>query len=130
MIIPTYFPASDEVVVYGCNIETYSNDAFLAFPIDVIGDEYYAVSHYPSTYECEFMVVGVTDDTTITIQLGEHSAIEVYWDGRYYYKDDTFTVTVDRFDTLQVGALSMRAKGNIPALLIFILIKNKFLIIY
>ena len=101
-LIFVFYSASEEVVVYGCNIETYSNDAFLAFPVDVIGDEYYAVSHYPSTYECEFLVVGVTDDTTITIQLGSHSAIEVYWDGTYYFKDDTFTVTVDRFDTLQV----------------------------
>lgn len=50
--------ADDEVVVYGCNIEAYSNDAFLAFPTDVLGKEYYTVSHHPTTRPCEFMIIG------------------------------------------------------------------------
>jgi len=50
--------ASDEVVVYGTNLEVYSNDAFLGFPVDVLGMEYYTVSHHPTTKECEFMVIG------------------------------------------------------------------------
>ena len=36
--------ATDEVVAYGVNRQTSSNDAFLALPVDAIGREYYAVT--------------------------------------------------------------------------------------
>ena len=57
MFVPSIV-ATDEVVVYGTNIENYSNDAFLAFPTDVLGTEYYAVCHYPTYTPNEFMVIG------------------------------------------------------------------------
>lgn len=57
-----FFSATDEVVVYGTNLEVYSNDAFLGFPTDVLGMEYYTVSHHPTTKECEFMLIGMYGD--------------------------------------------------------------------
>jgi hypothetical protein len=57
--------ADDEVVIYGVNKEQYSNDAFLGLPTDVLGMEYYAVTWYPPSQQCELMVVGVVDGTTV-----------------------------------------------------------------
>jgi len=37
-----FITADEDVVVYGVNKELYSADAFLAFPTDVLGNEYYA----------------------------------------------------------------------------------------
>ena len=97
-----YFSASDEVVVYGTNVEQYSNDAFLAFPVDVLGNDYYTVSHYPSTMECEFMLVGVYDSTNVNITLGTHFAIDVEYNGVHYYNRSVMSVSLDRLETFQV----------------------------
>ncbi|KAL4221521.1 hypothetical protein ACF0H5_019778 [Mactra antiquata] len=96
-----YITASDEVVVYGVNVEPYSNDAFLAFPLDVIGNDYYAVSHYPSEQPCEFMILGAYDRTDITIKYGPHSGISVSYGGTTYGPGSTQTITLNRFDTYQ-----------------------------
>lgn len=45
--------ADGDVVVYGINKQTWSTDGFLAFPTDVIGQEYYTSHYYPGT--CQFL---------------------------------------------------------------------------
>lgn len=39
--------AEADIVVYGVNKQTFSTDAFLAFPADVVGSEYYSAHYYP-----------------------------------------------------------------------------------
>lgn len=39
--------ADADVVVYGINKQTWSTDGFLAFPVDVVGLEYYTAHYYP-----------------------------------------------------------------------------------
>ncbi|XP_069140374.1 uncharacterized protein [Argopecten irradians] len=97
-----WITADDEVVIYGVNKETYSCDAFLGLPTDVIGKEYFAVTYYPPSQQCEILVAAVNDSTQVTITLG--SALDsdyVYYDSTYYFSGDTFSLTMDRFDTFQ-----------------------------
>ena len=98
-----YITADDEVVMYGVNKERYSNDAYLALPTDVLGQEYYLVTWYPPSRQTEMMMVGINDTTTVQIQLP--SAIggnTITYNGATYGAGDTITDTLDRFDTLQL----------------------------
>ena len=83
-------------------MEKYSNDAFLGFPVDVLGNNYYTVSHYPSEHDCEFLVVGVYDSTNVTIRLGTHPNITVRYNRRRYYSNDVIQLAMNRLDTMQV----------------------------
>ena len=56
--------ADDEVVMYGVNKERYSNDAYLALPVDVLGQDYYAITYHPPSQQCELLVVAVEDSTS------------------------------------------------------------------
>lgn len=42
--------ATGDIVVYGINKQTWSTDGFLAFPVDVVGTEYYTAHYYPGWY--------------------------------------------------------------------------------
>ena len=42
--------ATDDVVVYGVNKLTFSTDAFLAFPTDTVGTEYYSAHYHPGKF--------------------------------------------------------------------------------
>ncbi|XP_056004586.1 IgGFc-binding protein-like [Ostrea edulis] len=94
--------ADDDVVIYAVNKEKYSNDAYLGVPVDVLGTEYYAVTFYPPTQQCELMIVGVEDGTTVTIKFPASMQQSVTWNGQSYAAGDTLTGTVDRFDTWQL----------------------------
>lgn len=39
--------ASADIVVYGINKQTWSTDGFLAFPVDVVGQDYYTSHYHP-----------------------------------------------------------------------------------
>ncbi|XP_069105032.1 SCO-spondin-like [Argopecten irradians] len=98
-----WITADDEVVIYGVNKETYSCDAFLGLPTDVLGTEYYAITYYPPYYQCELLIVGVNDSTTVNIRVGEAIGSRyISWGGRNYYSGNTLTVTMNRFDTFQL----------------------------
>ncbi|XP_033759595.1 A disintegrin and metalloproteinase with thrombospondin motifs adt-1-like [Pecten maximus] len=95
--------ADDEVVIYGVNKERYSCDAFLGLPTDVLGTEYYAVTYYPPSRQCELLIVGVNDSTSVSITPGDAIGSRyISWGGRNYYKGNTLTVTMNRFDTFQL----------------------------
>lgn len=42
--------ASSDIVVYGINKQTWSTDGFLAFPVDVVGTEYYSAHYFPGEF--------------------------------------------------------------------------------
>lgn len=42
--------ATDDIVVYGVNKLTFSTDAFLAFPTDSVGTEYYSANYHPGKF--------------------------------------------------------------------------------
>lgn len=95
--------ADDEIVIYGVNKETYSNDAFLGLPTDVLGKKYYAICYYPPSENTEILVVGVEDNTAVTMKLADHSDISFNYGGKTYKKKDTLNVKLDRFDTFQIA---------------------------
>lgn len=43
--------ADADVIVYGINKQTWSTDGFLAFPVDVVGSEYYTSHYWPGILE-------------------------------------------------------------------------------
>uniref|UniRef100_K1PPW7 Hemicentin-1 n=1 Tax=Magallana gigas TaxID=29159 RepID=K1PPW7_MAGGI len=94
--------ADDDVVIYAVNKEKYSNDAYLGVPVDVLGKEYYAVTYYPPSQQCELLIVGVEDSTTVTIKFPAIMQQTVTWNGQTYAAGSTLTGTVDRFDTWQL----------------------------
>ncbi|XP_063430248.1 uncharacterized protein LOC134712536 [Mytilus trossulus] len=94
--------ASDEVVIYGVNKERYSNDAFLGVPIDVLGTEYYAVTWYPASQQCELAVAGVIDNTVVSFTFPASMSSSVTYDGVSYSGGSTLTVTLHQFDTIQL----------------------------
>lgn len=94
--------ADDDVVIYAVNKEKYSNDAYLGVPVDVLGKEYYAVTYYPPSQQCELLIVGVEDSTTVTIKFPAIMQQPVTWNGQTYAAGSTLTGTVDRFDTWQL----------------------------
>lgn len=101
--------ANDEVVIYGVNKQRYSNDAFLGLPTDVLGTEYYTVTYYPPYREAQICVVGVTDSTQVTIKLSSCSTCgSVTYGGKTYSKGNTLTVTLNRFDAIQ-----LQSKGDL-----------------
>ncbi len=66
-----YISAESEVTIYGLNQRTYSTDAFLALPTDILGQEYLIMSYTTLRASVSIAsvlgVVATEDNTTITI---------------------------------------------------------------
>eukprot|EP00058_Branchiostoma_floridae_P010578 XP_002596066.1 hypothetical protein BRAFLDRAFT_66203 [Branchiostoma floridae] len=101
-----------EIVVYGIFAERRSTDAFLALPTDVLGTEYFTpCTSVRGAMPAEFGVVGVHDGTTVTIVPSQ----AVTFDGQNYAAGQTFSVGLDRFETLQVQATEDLTGSEITA---------------
>ncbi|XP_071171034.1 SCO-spondin-like [Mytilus edulis] len=95
--------ADDEVVIYGVNKQKYSNDAFLGLPVDVLSDEYFAVTYYPPYRKAQLCVVGVSDSTNVEIKLPSCSNCgSVTYNGQKYSKGQTISVILNRFDAIHL----------------------------
>ncbi|XP_060070843.1 uncharacterized protein LOC132550773 [Ylistrum balloti] len=95
--------SNDEIVIYGVNKEKFSCDAFLGLPVDVLGTDYYILTYYPPSDQCELLIVGVENNTAVTIRLGEALGnYTVRWDRYYYRKGDEIHISLDRLDTFQL----------------------------
>ena len=95
--------ATDEVVAYGVNKQRYSNDAFLALPVDALGREYYAVtwSEPGRTPMANILMVGVYDGTSVSVTFPPSSAgfsNIVTADGNTYSAEETLTVSLEIFE--------------------------------
>ncbi|XP_048746179.2 uncharacterized protein LOC125658800 [Ostrea edulis] len=95
---------TDEIVIYGFNKERNSNDGFVGLPVDVLSDEYYAVSWYPPYRECEMLVVGVEDSTSVSVTIGQYMGNRyVYYNKKKYYKGNTVKENLNKYDTWQLS---------------------------
>ncbi|XP_021353607.1 uncharacterized protein LOC110450424 isoform X1 [Mizuhopecten yessoensis] len=95
--------SNDEIVIYGVNKEKFSCDAFLGLPVDVLGTEYYIVTYYPPSDQCELLIVGVDNNTAVTVRFGDALGdYTVRWDGHYYRKGDEIHINLNSFDTFQL----------------------------
>ena len=57
--------ADDEVVVITINRGAYTIGTCLALPVDVLGNEHFAVSYSPASKKCQLAVVGTRDNTAL-----------------------------------------------------------------
>jgi IgGFc binding protein/Bacterial Ig-like domain (group 1)/Secretion system C-terminal sorting domain len=65
-----HITATTEVTVYGMNAQTATTDAFLAFPLDAIGMEYYILGYnkdFGFSNPTQATIVGTQNATTVTI---------------------------------------------------------------
>lgn len=97
--------STDEIVVYGLNKEKYSTDGFLAYPTDVIGYEYYTVSHHPTNSNTEFAVAASYDDTAVSMLLPPGNRlrvpIRVEFRGNTYTNGDWLNITLQAYESFQ-----------------------------
>ncbi|XP_067936654.1 uncharacterized protein [Watersipora subatra] len=97
--------SDSEIVVYGLNKERFSTDGFLAYPTDVIGYEYYTVSHYPTNSNTEFAIAAKYDDTTVSILFPERTRLKIPLRvelGRESYTNgDWLNITLQAYEAFQ-----------------------------
>ena len=100
-----YIHADNEVVVYALNKERYSTDGFLVYPVDVIGYEYYTVSHSPTNSFSVFALASKFPDTRVSIafppQSAESHPIRVEYGGTTFTNGDVLNVTLAEFQAFQ-----------------------------
>lgn len=100
-----YVHADNEVVVYALNKERYSTDGFLVYPMDVVGYEYYTVSHSPTNSFSVFALASKYADTRVSITFPQRSpgsnAIRIEYNGIVYSNGDMMNITLDAFQALQ-----------------------------
>ena len=95
--------SSEDVIVYGVNMELFSNDGFLALPTSVQGTRYYTVSYWPAELRTQFGIIGLSDGTVVDIRLPNPSSgpVSVSYGGATYGNGQTFRIDLNRFDTFQ-----------------------------
>ncbi len=65
-----HITATTEVTVYSMNAQTATTDAYLAFPLDAIGNEYYVMAYnrdFSAVLPTQATIVATENNTTITI---------------------------------------------------------------
>ncbi|XP_033752348.1 uncharacterized protein LOC117336084 [Pecten maximus] len=95
--------STKDVVVSGSNAESESYDSFMALPTDVLGTNYSAVTFVPSVQACQVLVVGVNNDTDVSVTLG--SALgdaKVTYGTVEYAAGSTINVSLNRFEMFQL----------------------------
>lgn len=69
-----HITATTEVTVYGMNAQTATTDAFLAFPIDALGKEYYVLGYnkdFANSIPTQATIVATENNTKVTITATE-----------------------------------------------------------
>jgi len=102
-----YIQAEEDIVVYALNKEQFSTDGFLVFPVDVIGYEYYTVSHSPTLSYTEFALATKYDNTRISILLPNRrdaKPIRVEYQGDTYSNGDWLNITLNAFQAFQCAS--------------------------
>lgn len=95
--------ADAEVVCYGSNKESLSNDVYLGIPTDALGTEYYAMTYSPAEIKSEIGIAATADKTDVKITLPKTNGdLNVTFQGRIYKQGDQIQVTLDKFETLQI----------------------------
>ncbi|CAC5407630.1 unnamed protein product [Mytilus coruscus] len=94
-----------EIVVYGVNRELHSDDGYLALPTDALGKEYYTISYSPSYYYTLFTIIGVYNDTFVSIHLPNTHHLNVTLNGHTYYRNQWINLTLNRFSTLEISSV-------------------------
>ena len=81
--------------MYADNKQTYSTDAFVALPVDILGTEYYVITY--KTYP-EMVIVGTENgtDVNVTFPVGVGLPISVAYNGTTYGDGETMEISLNR----------------------------------
>ncbi len=91
--------AEADVVVYGLNQVQYTTDAFLGLPTDILGTDHLVLSFGATSVNSELLIVGVQDETTVTITLSNSSGIRV--------AGVPYQINLDRLETYQLQSVDV-----------------------
>ena len=98
--------ADKPVSVFGYNKETYTNDAFLAFPISSLGTEYRAVVWGSGVNFNQIAVVAAEADAqvkfTLPNRMYDELPLMVTWEYETYANGESFTVDLKQYETMQI----------------------------
>ncbi|XP_076472307.1 uncharacterized protein LOC143301799 [Babylonia areolata] len=99
--------ATQEVSVYSVNKEPKSTDAYVSLPVDVLGQEYYAMTY---TRDAELLVVGTQDNTQVSIEWPTSAGpCSIAYGGTTYGNGDTLTLTLNKYETFHALQLDTNA---------------------
>ncbi|ADD68951.1 Ig-like domain-containing protein [Denitrovibrio acetiphilus DSM 12809] len=59
--------SQEEVIIYGINRAGATTDAYMGLPVDVLGNEYLALSYANNISDSNFTILGTEDGTSVTI---------------------------------------------------------------
>ena len=62
-----HITADDEITIYGLNRQTFTTDAFLGLPTDILGTDYINFGYTDNGNGTQFGLVATQDNTTVTI---------------------------------------------------------------
>ncbi|KAK3088262.1 hypothetical protein FSP39_016736 [Pinctada imbricata] len=103
-----HITATDEIIVFSMNKQDTSTDGYLAFPIDVLGKTHYAVCYSfdrNKVFTSNMVVVGVKDNTKLSIKLSSHHKINIRFEGKTYRYGEWINLTLNAYDTLQLETI-------------------------
>ena len=98
----------ESVGVYAMSsAERGSCDGFVALPVSSLGTEHFALCFFPPDHQSEIGIVAVHDWTTIsvTLRLQTRPSVHVTWNQTTYTNGQTFTINMNRYDTVQLQSL-------------------------
>jgi len=87
--------------------ERGSCDGFVALPVSSLGTDHFALCFFPPDHQSEIGIVAVEDFTTVSVTLREYTkpAVVVKWNEKSYTNGQTFNISMNRYDTVQLQSL-------------------------
>jgi len=96
------------VGVYAMNsAERGSCDGFVALPVDSLGVDHFALCFFPPDHQSEIGIVAVHDSTVVNMMFRSQTrpGVRVNWNGTMYMGGQTLTISMNRYDTVQIQSL-------------------------
>jgi len=80
---------------------------FVALPVASLGREHFALCFFPPDHESEIGLVAVEDQTSVSVTLRRQTrpGVRVEWNHMMYGGGHTFTINMNRYDTVQLQSL-------------------------
>ncbi|XP_035824222.1 uncharacterized protein LOC101853604 [Aplysia californica] len=97
--------STQDITVYCVNKEQFTTDAYVALPVNVVGQEYYAMCYISNA---QILLIGVSDSTSVTVKLSDNSrtgsaksvsSVSISYGGSTYGNGQSFSFTVNRYQT-------------------------------
>ncbi|CAC5395657.1 unnamed protein product [Mytilus coruscus] len=90
-----YIQSDYEIAIYAVNKASGSTDAFIVFPVDVLGNLYYLITWDQTA---QFMIIATDDNTVVTITPGRRGA-SITFNSHVYKPGMSLVITLDRYQT-------------------------------